>query len=66
MTKLSTRMALRIAMSIPDDSPKPALSLPRNGRRNDYPVRLRASLSCKLNTRDVVTFAVRQGQSMTT
>ncbi len=45
MSKLSTKITLRIAMAIPDDSPRPALSSPRNGRRNDYAVRLRASLA---------------------
>jgi hypothetical protein len=47
-------------MAIPDDSPR---SVPVVSPRNDYAVRLRASLSCNLNARDVVTFAMRQGHS---
>jgi hypothetical protein len=41
----------------------PPRSVPVVSPRNDYAVRLRASLSCNLNERDVVTFAMRQGHS---
>jgi hypothetical protein len=53
-------------MAIPDDCPRPAPVVTPQRTSNGYAVRLRASLSCKQKARDVVTFAVRQGQSMMT